>query len=112
MIGSVVGLMIAMRMSKSFNKTVQESLYFKNHPRFAHNALVRKTLSLPDVWGASFDDCDGTRSENSSLLDQQDTSTSPTKYSNERTGLSNNHHQYAPDNRPKPPPNNNGAVWM
>mmetsp|Transcript_10997 Transcript_10997/g.22199 ORF Transcript_10997/g.22199 Transcript_10997/m.22199 type:complete len:760 (-) Transcript_10997:253-2532(-) len=77
LIGSVVGLMIAMRMSKSLNKSVQESLYFKNHPRFAHNALVRQTLSLPDMGGASFDDCDGTLSENSSLLDQHGTS-SPT----------------------------------
>lgn len=47
LLGSAVGFVIAMRFSKSFNKKVRQSLYFKNHTELYQNPVVRKSLSLP-----------------------------------------------------------------
>jgi len=46
--GSAVGFMLAMRMSKKFNKTVRQSQFFKKSA-FANNSMVRKSLAMPDV---------------------------------------------------------------
>jgi hypothetical protein len=45
--GSAVGFLCAMRMSKKFNKAVRKSAFF-NHSILANNALVRKSLAIPD----------------------------------------------------------------
>ena len=55
LIGSAIGFMVAMRISESFNKTIRESHYFKNHPGISSNPMVQKTLSLPDM-GMSLDE--------------------------------------------------------
>jgi hypothetical protein len=46
--GSVVGFMIAMRMSKKFNKAVRESVFFQKSG-IGKNPLVRKSLALPPL---------------------------------------------------------------
>jgi len=46
--GSAIGFMAAMRMSKKFNKAVRQSKFFQNSA-LANNAMVRKSLALPDV---------------------------------------------------------------
>jgi len=46
--GSAIGFMVAMRLSKKFNKAVRESKFFQKSA-LANNAIVRKSLALPDV---------------------------------------------------------------
>jgi hypothetical protein len=64
--GSAVGFMIAMRFSKSFNKTVRQSMYFKNHPELVRNPVVRKSLSLPGI--ADIDELNEPVNERTSLF--------------------------------------------
>eukprot|EP00536_Pseudo-nitzschia_multiseries_P017734 jgi/Psemu1/248329/estExt_Genewise1.C_17760003 len=70
LVGSLVGLMIATRVSKSFNRSIRESMYFKTHPGFANNPVVRKTLSLPDV-GVNFDELERLYREDDQKQQQQ-----------------------------------------
>jgi Golgi nucleoside diphosphatase len=46
--GLAVGFMIAMRMSKKFNKAVRESKFFQASG-MANNAIIRKSLAVPDM---------------------------------------------------------------
>lgn len=46
--GGTLGFIVAMRLSKKFNKTVRESKFFRNSV-FAHNNTIRKSLALPPL---------------------------------------------------------------
>jgi hypothetical protein len=46
--GGTIGFIMAMRLSKKFNKRVRESKFFRNSV-FANNPIVRKSLALPPV---------------------------------------------------------------
>ena len=48
LVGSAVGFVIAMKTSKSFNKRVRESVFFKDHTELYQNSVVRKSLGLED----------------------------------------------------------------
>jgi len=64
--GSAAGFMIAMRFSKSFNKTVRQSMYFRNHTELVRNPVVRKSLSLPGI--ADIDELNDPVNERMSLF--------------------------------------------
>ena len=64
--------MVAMRMSKKFNKAVRESKFFQK-TALANNPMVRKSLALPDV--------DDSLKELEHLFDEDEVE------SNENTGL-------------------------
>jgi hypothetical protein len=66
LVGSAAGFMLAMRFSKSFNKTIRQSLYFRNHPELVRNPVVRKSLSLPGI--SDIDELNEPANERMSLL--------------------------------------------
>ena len=66
LVGSAAGFMIAMRFSKSFNKTVRQSMYFRNHTELVRNPVVRKSLSLPGI--ADIDEVNDPVNERMSLF--------------------------------------------
>lgn len=58
LLGSAAGFVIAMRFSKSFNKRVRESVFFRGHPELYQNPGLRKSLKLPEDYTSELSDLD------------------------------------------------------